>query len=68
MSDEQHSGDAPHPDFDGHLEKDLLSMTMAERLHWAWQGMCMLRWAEEVRQQTAAMKAQDDGKQRRECQ
>jgi hypothetical protein len=33
-----------HPDFDGHLEKPLLEMTVEERLEWIRQGMLLLHW------------------------
>jgi hypothetical protein len=33
-----------HPDFDGHLEKPLLKMTVEERLEWLRQGMLLLHW------------------------
>ena len=33
-----------HPDFDGHLEKPLVEMTVEERLEWIRQGMLLLHW------------------------
>lgn len=35
-----------HPDFDGHIEKPLLEMSVDERLHWLWQMMKFQHWAQ----------------------
>lgn len=38
-----------HPDFDGHLEREVKDMTLAERLDWAWEMMQRLHWARQAR-------------------
>jgi hypothetical protein len=42
-----------HPDFDGHLERQVIDMTLEERLDWAWEMMQRLHWARQARRVTA---------------
>ena len=37
------------PEFDGHLAKPILQMTVAERLEWAWQMMLLQDMANKRR-------------------
>lgn len=37
------------PEFDGHLAKPILQMTVAERLEWAWQMMVLQDMANKRR-------------------
>lgn len=48
----------PHPDFDGHLERPLSSMTPEERLAWAWEGALLLDLARKS-QEEASRSAQE---------
>lgn len=41
--------DDVHPDFDGHLERTLLDMTVDERLDWIWEAMQLLWIGREAR-------------------
>lgn len=38
------------PEFDGHLERPLLELTVAERLDWIWEGMQLLWLGRRARQ------------------
>ncbi len=44
MQNEPPKRDLTAADFDGHLERPLLSLTPEERLDWIWAGMQLL-WA-----------------------
>jgi hypothetical protein len=41
--------DEVDPQFDGHLERPLLSMTISERLDWIWEAMQLLHLGEQSR-------------------
>ncbi len=41
--------DQVDPDFDGHLERTLLDMTVEERLDWIWEAMQLLWIGREAR-------------------
>jgi hypothetical protein len=58
MSDENQDHQPPripHPDFDGHLERPLESMTPEDRLAWAWEGALLLDLARRSRVQASQL-------------